>query len=684
MRNTVLLSFFVSLNVPQTASSLNEAAGKDKEPAVPRFSIGYMDKSVKPEQNFYQYADGTWLKNNPVPQDKSRYGALLELAERNNYMLHAILESSSKNNQAAPKSPTRQVGDFFASAMDTQRLEQLRFKPLEQDLARIAEIKSTDELFKLLAGFHKEHINAIFDTFVEPDEKDSSIYAFHLAQGGLTLPDKDYYLSDSFAKEREAYLAHVKKMFVLLGENPDDAGKHAATVMDLETQLAKASRSRVDLRDPIKNYNKVKTAELTGNYPTISWKLYLADRDISNLPYAIVGQPEFLLAVDRLVKERPLADWKTYMRWHVLHNAAPYLHEPVEVENFNFFGKVLSGQQEQEPRWKRANKVIDSSIGEALGQLYVEKCFTPEARKRMDDLVNNLRAVFRDHLQKVDWMSDVTRQKALAKFDRFTQKIGYPEKFRDYSSLDIRRDDYLGNVKRSQAFEVHRRSVRIGKPVDRTEWDMTPPTVNAYFNPAMNEIVFPAGMLQPPFFDSLMDDAVNYGAIGSIIGHEITHGYDDQGRHYDADGNLSDWWTEKDASEFEARAQKVVDEYKGFEALPGLHVNGKLTLGENIADLGGVSIAYDGLERLLAKDPSKRKNIDGFTPEQRFFISFAQASRNNIRDPEQRRLITMDPHSPRKFRAVGPIMNFQQFYDAFGIKAGDPMWRDPELRAHIW
>jgi putative endopeptidase len=388
--------------------------------------------------------------------------------------------------------------------------------------------------------------------------------------------------------------------------------------------------------------------------------------------------------VNKLLKDHSVEDWKTYMRWHVLHGAARFLHNDVEEENFNFFGKTLSGQEKQEPRWKRAAKIVDGSIGEALGQLYVEKYFTAEAKERMNELVNNLRTVFRDHLLKLDWMDDATREKAMAKFDRFTQKIGYPDKFRDYSSIDIRRDDYLGNIRRCEAFETHRKIARVGKPVDRTEWDMTPPTVNAYFNPTMNEIVFPAGILQPPFFDPTMDDAVNYGGIGAVIGHEITHGYDDQGRHYDAEGNLSEWWTDKDAQEFEKRAQKVVSEYDGFEPLPGSHVNGKLTLGENIADLGGVSIGYDAMERAMKKDPAKRKIVDGFTPEQRFFLSFAQIWRMNIREAEQKRLLTVDPHSPGPFRAVGPLMNFQEFYDAFDIKSGAPMWRAPELRAKIW
>jgi putative endopeptidase len=498
------------------------------------------------------------------------------------------------------------------------------------------------------------------------------------------LPDRDYYLKDSFAEQLKAYREHITKMFSLLGEKAEQAAADAGIVIDVETAMAKASRSRVDLRDPDKNYNKFTKAELLKNNPDIAWKIYLSDRDLGKVTYAIVGQPEFFEAVDKLVQSRPISDWQVYLRWHVLHGAAPFLCHDAEQENFNFYGKVLSGQLQQEPRWKRAYRTLDGCIGEAVGQLYVEKYFPPEARQRMHDLVENLKIVFRDHLDKAEWMSEATRAKALAKFARFTQKIGAPDKFRDYSSIKIKRDDYLGNVRRSDAFEEHREIARVGQPVDKTEWDMTPPTVNAYFNPLQNEIVFPAGILQPPFFDVTKDDAVNYGAIGVVIGHEITHGYDDQGRKFDAEGNLHEWWTTNDAKEFDARAQKVVDEYSAFETLPSVHVNGKLTLGENLADLGGINISYDAMERALAKDPSKRTIVDGFTPEQRFFISFAQVWRTNIRDAEAKRLVTVDPHSPGRFRAVGPLFNFAPFFQAFDIKPGDPMWRAPELRAHIW
>ncbi len=684
VRTTALSFGLIALAAGQAIATSVAPSAAETAPKVPAFSLDYMDKSVDPSQDFYKYAAGTWIKNNPVPADKSRWSAFNELNDRNMFLIHGILEAAQNDKSAAEKSPTKLVGNFYSSAMNTAKLEELKFKPIEADLARIDKVSSNEELIKLMADFHKSGIGCFFSPEVQPDAKNSSIYAFYVNQGGLSLPDRDYYLTENFATQRKAYKEHVTKMFTLLGESAADAEKHAATVLAIETNLAKASRSRVELRDPIKNYKKVENTKLVADSPNIQWNKYFTTRELPTVSYSIVGQPEFFAALDKTLKETPLVDLKTYLRWRLLHEAAPFLHNAVEEENFNFYGKVLSGQQEQEPRWKRAAKAIDGQIGEALGQLYVEKYYPPEASEKMNDLVNNLRGVFKDRLQHLEWMSDETRTKAMAKFDRFTQKIGYPKKFRDYSSVEIRPDDYLGNAERADAFEIKRQAVRIGKPVDKSEWEMTPPTVNAYFNPLYNEIVFPAGILQPPFFDLSADDAVNYGAIGAVIGHEITHGYDDEGRKYDADGNLTEWWTEKDGKEFDARAKKVVEEYNEFEPLPGLHVNGELTLGENIADLGGVTIGYDAMERAFKKDPSKRKDIGGFTPEQRFFLSFAQIWRSNIRDAEAKRLLTVDPHSPGRYRSYGPLMNFQPWYDAFKIKEGSPMWRAPEKRAKIW
>jgi putative endopeptidase len=652
-------------------------------PKTPRFSIDYMDLSVQPGADFYQFADGTWVRNNPVPPDKSRWGGFGELQERNWFLIHQILDETLASEQPAG-SPARKVADFFRSAMDTNRLERLAFKPIEPSLKRIDELSNSQDVLRLLADFHAHGIESCFGRSASPDAKNSSVYTFYLSQGGLGLPDRDYYLSDHFAKQREAYLEHIAKMFHLLGEEQAAAKTHAATVLDMETALAKASKSRVDLRDPIANYHKTAVTDIIRNHPEAPISVYLDAAGIGNVKEVIVRQPEFFQELYALARDRSLDDWKVYLRWHLLRSTAPFLHAAAEEESFNFYGKVLRDQQVQEPRWQRSARVIDAEIGEALGQLFVEKYFPPEARARMTSLVENLKGVFRDRLQKLEWMSQETRSKALAKFERFTQKIGYPDKFRDYSTVEIRPDDYLGNLERADAFESHRTLVRIGLPVDRTEWHMTPQTVNAYFNPLENEIVFPAGILQPPFFDLQMDDAVNYGGIGVVIGHEMTHGYDDQGRKYDADGNLNDWWTAADAKAFEERAQKVVEQYNAYEPLPGLHVNGKLTLGENIADLGGASIAFEALERSLAKDPSKRKIIDGFTPEQRFFISFSQIWRSNCRDAETRRLVTVDPHSPGQFRAIGAHVNLQEFFDAFHIGPGAKMWRPPEARARIW
>ena len=685
MKPTVFVALSAWLLPALVFAAPDAVAPANQPPRIPAFSVGYMDRSVDPGTDFYRFADGQWLKDNPVPPDKSRWAAFSELAERNWFLIHGILEDADRQSATLPRhSPRREVGDFFASVMDTNRIEQLGVRPLAKDLRRIDRAGSVAEVFALLADFHQRGLGGLFSADFGPDDKDSSIYAVQLGQGGLSLPDRDYYLKETFADKLKLYHAHLEKMFGLLGEPPVQAAADADTVIALETELAKASRTRVELRDPEKNYHKFLRGEFSAQTPALPWGVYFAGRDVADPAYEIVGQPEFFTVVNRLVGERPLADWKVYLRWRLVHGAAAYLPAAFEEENFNFYGRTLSGQPEPEPRWKRGAHIIDGSIGEALGQLYVDKYFTPAARARMNDLVENLKGVFHDRLEKVPWMTEATRAKALAKFTRFTQKIGCPEKFRDYSAITIRRDDLLGNVQRAAVFESRREIARVGKAVDRTEWHMTPETVNAYFNPQQNEIVFPAGILQPPFFDVSMDDAVNYGGIGVVIGHEITHGYDDEGRKYDADGNLNGWWTEADASAFEARAQRVVDEYSRFEVLPGLHVNGKLTLWENLADLGGVHIAYDALQRALARDPAKRRKVDGFTPEQRFFISFAQIWRTNIRDTEAQRLVTVDPHSPGRFRAYGPLLNVAEFYTAFGIQPGSPMWLPPEQRAEIW
>lgn len=668
---------------PQTAGSRSPPSITN-EPRIPRFSVQYMDRSVDPRKDFYQFATGTWVRENPVPADKSRWGSFSELTERNFFLIRELLEGCA-NASGADATPLRRfVGDFYASAMETERLEELRLAPIRADLAAIAALDSVEALVRQAARFHREGISGLFESFAYPDKRDSSVYAFYLVQGGLSLPDREYYLKEEFAEVAAAFRATVAKSFGFLGWSPADAEAAAATVFSVESKLALASRSRTELRDEEKNYHKVTVDELARRDPRTPWRSYLVARELPPLDHVIVGQPEFFDSLDHLLHEYPLSDWKIYLTWQFYHASAPFLHAEAEDEDFAFFHKVLLGQPEPEPRWLRSAKVLDAAVGEAVGRLYVERYFPPEARARMAELVGDLRAVFRERLAKLPWMTEATRRKALAKFDRFTPKIGHPDVFRDYSSVRIDRSDYLGNYRRAAAFDVHRQIVRVGGPVDRTEWGMTPPQVNAYFDPTKNEIVFPAGILQPPFFDLALDDAVNYGGIGAVIGHEITHGYDDQGRKYGPDGNLEDWWSEADASEFNHRAKAVVEEYNSYEALPGVHVNGELTLGENIADIGGVSIAFEALQRRLAADPSRRKVVDGLTPEQRFFISFAQIWRLNIREPDLRFRLTVDPHSQGRFRVLCPCSNLPAFSEAFGIRPDDPMWRPDDRRISIW
>lgn len=665
-------------------------AGAAAEPSrVPRFSVDHMDRTASPRADFFRFANGTWVKNNPVPADKSRWASFDELGERNWQLVRAILEETAADSAAPPKSPRRLVGDFYASAMDTNRLERLGFAPIRADLDRVESLQGPEDAARLLADWHQRGISACFGMYVSPDAKKSDTYALHLSQGGLGLPDRDYYLAEGFAKQREEYVKHMAAFFRMLGDDATDAERNARTVLSLETELAQASRSRTDLRDREKNYHKKTRAELTQLTPGIEWAAYFEEAGIPGVREVIVGQPEFFQALDRLATERDPAEWLTYLRWHLVRSTAQGLHDAAFQESFRFYGTVLQGQPQPEPRWQRAARVIDGGrggggLGEALGELFVRRHFPAEAKARMAELVANVQSVFRDRLEKLAWMTPETRKQALAKFARFTAKIGHPDTFRDYSHVEIRRDDFLGNVQRADRAESRRDLARIGKPVDRTEWHMTPQTVNAYFNPTQNEIVFPAGILQPPFFDLAADDAVNYGAIGSVIGHEITHGYDDQGRKYDADGNLRDWWTEADAREFSSRAERIVEQYSAYEPLPGAKVNGQLTLGENIADLGGTSIAFEALQRALAKDPSRRKSVDGFTPEQRFFLSFAQAWRVNTREAEIRRRLVVDPHAPPQYRAFGPLVHQPEFIAAFGLQAGDPLWVAPERRVKIW
>ena len=652
-------------------------------PEPPRFKIEHLDTSVSPKTDFARYAFGNWLKNNPIPPDKSRWGGFGELAQFNWAALRGILEETASGSHA-PGSTAQKVGDFFLSAMDTAAIDTAGLAPLAPDLARIDVIASTEDLASTLASLHNDGFSGLFSAGVGPDQKKSDLNALYASQGGLSLPSRDYYFSDAFETQRAAFIEHVARMLVLAGASREDATAGAATVFALEKTLAAGSKTPVELRDRLANYNKMPVGELAATAPAFPFARYFAERGLTS-PAAnevIVGQPKFFAGLQDALSMHPLTAWKTYLRYHALASAASSLAAPFEQEAFRFYSTVLRGTPEMEPRWQRAARTVDGLLGEALGQLYVERYYPPEARARMDEMIRNIRAVMSDRLRKADWMTEPTREKAIAKFDRFVARIGHPDTWRDYSAVVIVRDSYFANVRTATRFEIARDLAKLGQPVDKSEWSMSPPTVNAYFQPTANQIVFPAGILQPPFFDFTLDDAVNYGAIGAVIGHEITHGFDDQGRRYDADGNLTDWWTDEDAAQYQARALKVIEQYNRYHALPGLSINGALTLGENIADLGGVSIAFEAFQRSLVG--KERERIDGFTPEQRFFLSWAQQWRTHFRDDDLRRQLAVGPHSPGQFRAIGPLVNMPEFFEAFEIKEGDPMWRKPEDRAKIW
>jgi predicted metalloendopeptidase len=579
------------------------------------------------------------------------------------------------------------VGDYYASGMDEKTIEAVRTKPLEKEFQRIDEIKDRVDLLKAIAHLHAIGIDAFFGFGAGQDAKDSSRDIAQALQGGLGMPDRDYYTKqDADMKDkRQKYVAHVTKMLTLLGEPVDKAANDAKKILALETKLAEASRTRVQLRDPIKNYNKMGVHQLQDLTPDWNWSDYFKTIDLIAPGDINVRQPEFFKAANDLFKSTSLDDWKAYLRWHLINATAPHLSKDFVDEDFNFRERILRGTEQIKPRWKRVILSEDDEIGEALGKLYVAFYFPPEAKERALELVNNLKEALADRIKTLEWMDEPTKQEALKKLAAFTVKIGYPDKWLDYSLLQIDRGPYVSNALRAEQFEADRDIKKIGKPVDRTDWGMTPPTVNAYYNSNMNEIVFPAGILQPPFFYANADDAVNYGAIGAVIGHEMTHGFDDQGRQFDAKGNLRDWWTPKSAEQFKKRSAAVVQQYNEYQPLPGMHVNGELTQGENIADIGGLKLAYAALQKALDKHPEERnKKIDGFTPEQRFFLSFAAIWRQKSRDEDQKLRLTTDPHSPAQFRVNGPLSDLPEFQKAFNIPDGSPMVRAADKRANIW
>ena len=640
------------------------------------------DKSIKPGADFYDYVNGNWNKQNPIPPEYSRWGAFPKLRDDNLNALRQIVEGLGQ--KASLDENERKIRDLYATAMDEKKLQEQGAKPLEPVLAKIAAINSREELIAVVAQLQEGGTSALFSFGIAQDEKKSDQYAAHLRQGGLGLPERGYYVgtTEDSKRIRDQYRQHVAKMLTLLGDSPDSASAEADTVLKIETQLAEVSRTPVQLRDREAQYNKKSRAELTSLTPNIDWDRYFKTIDVNGVSEVIVGQPEFFAKVNEMLNSVSLADWKTYLRWHLIHSTAAFLSDSFEQENFHFYSQVMRGVKQMQPRWKRAIGSIDGLMGEALGQLYVAKYFPPSSKQRMDELVKNILAVYHDRIETRTWMSEETRNQALAKLALFSEKIGYPDKWRDYSALEIKTDSYVQNVMRAEAFDIRYNLSKFGKPVDRTEWHMTPPTVNAYYNGTMNEIVFPAGILQPPFFNPAADDAVNYGAIGAVIGHEITHGFDDQGSRSDGYGNLKNWWTTEDRQHFNALTDKLVKQYDACVPVDDLHINGRLTLGENLADLGGVNIAYAAYQRSLAGKPAPV--IDGLTGAQRFFIGFAQIWRGETRPADQRLLLRTDPHSPPKFRVLVPLSNIQAFYDALDVKPGDKMYRAPEDRVEVW
>ncbi|WP_263411390.1 M13 family metallopeptidase [Terriglobus tenax] len=681
MRLTLLASALLLGALPAFA----QVSAPTAEPKQPiSFDLSGIDKTADPCTDFYQYACGNWKKNNPIPNDQTRWGRFNELAERNNYLLYQQLKAAAE----APKTPLqKKYGDYFAACMDKPLADKLGYTPLQPQFAAIDSFKDPKK-FATFAGMMEDKygVGFFFGFGSDQDQKDASQVIGAIDQGGLSLPDRDYYLQDDerMTKIRAQYLEHLTKMFTLIGDDATQAATEAKAVLAIETALAKGSMSRVDRRNPANVYHVMTIAQLQELTPSFDWKVYLAAKKESSLSTLNVASPEFFKTMNSELTTQSPAALKSYMRWHVLHRYSANLSEPIATENFNFFGASLSGQKEQTPRWKRCTSATDRALGEAVGQDWVRQYFPPSSKDSMEKLIAALEKSLGEDIKNLDWMSDATKVEAAKKLAAFRQKIGYPDTWRDYSKLATKRTDLIGNLARASAFEDRRDLDKIGKPVDEREWLMTPPTVNAYYNPSQNDINFPAGILQPPFFDAKLDPAVNFGGIGVVIGHEMTHGFDDQGSQFDDKGNVRQWWTDEDRKKFEDRTDCEVKEYDGFTVAPGQNLNGKLTLGENTADNGGLRIAYAALMSVLAQQggDAATAQIDGYTPQQRYFLGFAQVWCENTREATARLRAKTDPHSSGQWRVNGSIQNFDEFGKAFGCKKGQPMM--PVNSCRVW
>ena len=670
-----------------TTSPAVPTATAAPDPKGVGIDVADLDRTVNSCDDFFQFSGGNWLRNNPVPGYASSWGPRNLLGNRTQDLLRRILEEAAANRNAAPGSNAQKVGDFYAAAMDTAAIDRAGLAPLQPELNRLAAVRDATALRAEIAYLQGLGIGVFFRAGVDVDEKNTTQYAVQMNQGGLTLPNREFYFKTDTRTEKvkTAYRTYMQEVFRLLGAAPVVAQLDAATVERIETRLAKAARTPVELRNPQANYNKLTIAAAQKRYPALDPKGLLAGLQLGKAQEIIVGQPAFFDEVNAVLKTETLPDLKTYLRWHLLRATASALPTPYAEAAFRF-AQAQTGAKQQATRWKRMQTATDQTLGEAFGQLYVDKAFSPEAKAKALEMVNNIKASMAEHIQTNTWMSAPTKAEALKKLNALRVKIGYPDVWKDYSTLKITRESYLKNILAARVWEHRREAAKLGGPIDRNEWGMTPPTINAYYNPPMNEIVFPAGYLQPPFFDPKADDAVNYGAIGGVMGHEMTHGFDDQGRQYDSEGTLRDWWTPADATEFTRRATVVGRQYDAFSPLDSVHVNGQLTMGENLADFAGLTVVYGALQKQLAQryGSGPRPKFDGFTPEQRYFLSWAQLRRQNIRPEALRQQIATDPHSPGQYRTIGPLMNMPQFQAAFGCKEGDKMIRSTADRAVIW
>jgi putative endopeptidase len=675
-----LLAFSALLTLP-FLNACNNKTG-DTTARTIFFDTAGMDNSIKPTDDFFDYANGKWMKNTEIPADQSGWGSFYTLSDENQKNIRSILEAAAQN-PGAKGSLEQKLGDYYASGMDTLAIEKLGAAPLKPMLEKIDAVKDYKELMTLLANSNAEGDGGdLISMYVGNDEMNSSMNIAIFSQAGLTLPEKSYYTKTDSATVavRNAMLTYAKKLFELTGTDAATAEKMANSILALETEISKSHRTPVELRDPLKNYNKMPLADLEKKTPNINWQEYFSKINVK-LDSVNVSQPDYYIALSKLLPTQPIDAWKAKAKFDYISGNASLLSPDFVKASFEY-NKVYTGRKVDRERWKKMVGRVNNDAGELLGQLYVKKYFPENAKKRMDELVNNLQKAFEARVKKLDWMSDSTKQMALKKLSTFLKKIGYPEKWKNYDDVSIDRSNFFGNAQSFAKHNLHEQLAKIGKPVDRTEWLMSPPTVNAYYNPVNNEIVFPAGILQFPFFDANADDAINYGAIGMVIGHELTHGFDDQGSQYDEVGNLKNWWTKEDGEKFKAKTGMVVKQYNAFTVLDSLHVNGELTLGENLADIGGLAIAYDAFK--LTKQGQGNDKIDGFTPDQRFFLGYAQVWRLKSRDEQMRVRIATDPHSPEIYRVNGPLMNFEPFYTAFDVKEGDKMYLKPEERAKIW